>query len=946
MANPHAPTFKAKDSDFGPQPGEGGVGDGMFFAKRKKSPNGMFYSAEGAEKSTAGQDTDAEAGKVDHALDKLTDLHKEAYADILKEATFSSAAKAGTVGAMVGAAAGFAGAKRLAEETPASKAVTRAKVKAAVKKVQASEAGQAVSSARETLEHAGRAGADAAGAVKREFDKHAGIKSLLGIQGPEKGLDGRALPTGLIQEGGSSTGNATYRAKQLDYDSPKELAAIGKKPTGGVYVKRWGNPVKPAKKKPALMSHDPRYRENNSPVLQKAAPAPAKGPLIKVKQETFKPMAKASSDAEFDELEKSANFLALPTKAAVGKAVLKGLGYGGLGVGALGVGAGAAPGGSFKSPLVDMQTGDIDASQHPTLQKVKNAISPTEGRGPDYGGQAEQIERLGKATRARPQRLRDAKSDAGMGETFEFMGAPETKLQANRLGPATSPLAGLAERRAASDAAAAKASESGVADLPGPEFGGFVPAKKKEIRKDLKVQGPSPKRMAEGRAMAEGLMGAFDEAPAGKAPPEQQAEQAAMAALKGKSGDDWQGAPMPTPAETRAQVAREQSDAWYGAEADKAMAAPDPGFAGVDYDDTGPGTSAVSYDDVPDPVDTAFIDQGQAPYLPYERSTPPGPGESSKAEMQAALAKAPPRPPVEGSGPSGPAEQVAKTKAPPPAKKQPAKAPPSRTGTPTPEPAATSASGRREDPSLTADRSQQRSRGTNVAETGRGPKAKTPGAQYAQRNNLPLTRAEQAELAAGPGPEAPIAGPAAMVSAAPGNIGGKGALDEQGLAAMVDKEEGDREIAGGPAPYVAGRRESPTGALGPSYGADITREDPSLTADRSQQRSRGPNVAETARGPKAKSPGAQYAQKAGLPLTRAEQAEMAAGPGPEAPLASPSRELADARERSGAPGGIGDKAPTDMIALEIDRKYPDASPELKAKLLAQALAQGGLPAGG
>lgn len=261
MQNPHAPSYKPNSPDFGPQPGES-KDDGMFFANRKKRDNGMFYSADGAEKSTASQES-VEAGTVDHPLDELTDLQrKEAYAQLSKVAAFS-AAKAGAAGAAVGAAAGFLGGVRAAADTPESRGEKIEKAKQALERAKRSEAGQAVQSARETVGHIGRAGANAATAAKREIDKRA-------------------------------------------------------------------------------------------------------------------------SDAAFDELEKSAGFLSLPTKAGVGKAVLRGLGYGGAGVGAMGLAAGGVPG---TPAMVDFQTGKQtpdsplykgDSGQDKQIARLEEAPNPVQ----------------------------------------------------------------------------------------------------------------------------------------------------------------------------------------------------------------------------------------------------------------------------------------------------------------------------------------------------------------------------------------------------------------------------------------------------------------------------------------------------------------------------------------------------------------------------------------
>ncbi len=333
MANPHAPTFKATEPDFGDEPGSGSS-DAMFFAKRKKRSNGMFYSAEGAGKSTAGQDTEAEAGKIDHALDDLTDIkHRDGYAALHKEATFSSAAKAGTVGALVGAAAGFAGG------TAASDEKNKKQLEEAVAKAKGSEGGKAVASARETVGHIGRAGADAAQAAKRELDKH-------------------------------------------------------------------------------------------------------------------------SSDAAFDELEKSAGFLSMPGKGGVGKAVLKGLGLGGLGVGGLGMAAGA--GGSSSSPLLDMQSGKVDVSGSPALSYARDTAALSKKT--YFPGAATEKPTATEKTQ-KPVNTKPAAAAAGWPP-----GSAESAALSELQASGDPVLAGLAGRRADSAARAeadkAKAIEAAKGEIP------------------------------------------------------------------------------------------------------------------------------------------------------------------------------------------------------------------------------------------------------------------------------------------------------------------------------------------------------------------------------------------------------------------------------------------------------------------------------------------------
>ena len=588
MANPHAPSFKRIDADFSDPATKDK--DGLFFGNRKKRSDGMFYSAEGAGKSTAGQDTDAEAGKIDHPLEGTTDLHKEAYAAILlKEGSAKTHAGAALAGAVGGTVAGFVGGQRAAEETDAEREERIRKAKAGLERAKASEAGKAVSSARDAIGHAGRAGADAAHAVKREIDKRASVEDI-------------------------------------------------------------------------------------------------------------------------DALEKTAGFLSMPTKAGVGKAVLRGLGFGGLGVGALGAAAGTGPGGQ---PGVDLQTGDVGGAVKGIgdafaqgAKTTKDFYSP--GAAPesaDPGGQEAQNERFRKV-RERVTR-RSESPDWQQAQRMRLDPAYRKSIdESRREGYSKRPGRDPSQREMPAPKPAPSGPEAQAAEGPKgydpdkwtwPEGGG------KPVRKASKSEAKA------------------------KAPPT--AEAAAMAELTGQPAADWQGPPMPTPAdiaETNSieasrtgppTVTREESDA---GEADKATSgqASEARAAALKIP-----MDAKLTEDIPPDTRQSAVDWAD----PEEPDT-----------RQSAVDWADPKPPT-------PARTA------PRPKKQLAKAPPARTATQMLDRTPASDIDVPQDPSFTAKRKPAAE--PKKIETGRGP-ADGAGPQAEPGLAMPM-RGDEGRAFAEVGDEAP-----------------------------------------------------------------------------------------------------------------------------------------------------------------------------------------------
>ena len=785
MANPHAPTFKAKSADFGNEPGEGsGNSDGMFFAKRKRRSNGMFYSADGAGKSTAGQDTDAEAGKIDHALDELTDIkHRKGYASLHKEATFSSASKAGTVGALVGAAAGFAGGMAAADEK------NKKQLEEAMRRARGSEAGQAVDSARETFGHIGRAGADAVMAAKDEIDKRA---------------------------------------------------------------------------------------------------------------------------AAFDELEKAAGFLSMPGKGAVGKAVLRGLGYGGLGVGALGMAAGAGG----KSPLVDMQSGKVNPDSSAALSGARDTFN-TAKRTYFPGSKTEAPEDAQHPIRA-ARVARDQKEWSAAKRD----GAVAAKRHRERNDPAKKMLFGLLPQpgwihregnvlprpgfptKGQRRAEAAGAADVESANRRGGDESVYSGLGQEGVsgigRRALGTAEGEYQRMMSGGDRSEPSSGSKPSsgsepsARARAAKPRAAAEAAAMGELRGPAEAPAQKPSLPSnwgpggnfSATQRAgraaaaEAARAESDAWYGARADEAAAR-----------DAEPGTSPVDWDQ-------------------------PEPRSAGRAES-AAVAESKPR-----------TKPRTKPKAAPVAV------------APTPTPAET-----------LPKQMKGRERPPYGIETARGPKPRTsglpPGAQYAIDNDLPLTRDEEA-LRRTPAAEGPIAGPGAMIAdrgplPAP-DIGSKRGVDEAQMAETQFGTEVDKLY---PDVDAAQRRELIRMASnGELRGRMETNMNPGGYVYQ-----RAPEAGEAemsyAEGKSPEENAQAYNPMAGMNLkgvSPEKLREMAAsGMISETDLKSmlPGR---------GKPGGTGEKPDTDQLALadsrwgeEIDKEFPGLNPEQRQQMLAVVMQQGGLP---
>ena len=671
----HAPDHKPINADFGCQPGEGGVGDGMFFAKRPKRADGMFYSADGAGKSTAAQDTDVEAEKIDHALDDLTDLqHKTAYANILKEATFSSAAKGGAVGALVGAAAGFAGGKAVGETSDEERARRAERARAALERAKGSEAGKALGSARDTIGHIGRAGANAAGAVKNEIDKRA-------------------------------------------------------------------------------------------------------------------------SDAAFDDLEKTAGFLSLPSKAGVGKAVLRGLGYGGLGVGALGVAAGG------KSPLVDMQTGSVNPDAAGALKPVVQKGVDAMGGAPatSDGGQDAQINRLAEARRAKaqptPAQLRASRQEGlRAGQVMEEWKANPKSRQKweadQRRAHGAKPLWKRFLGKDLPDKGAGKAYDP----VPSEQHGGG------KITAGGNSPGGNPQETAAAEALAEAKGGGV--ASSGKrlssgepisAADQQRREASDRAPVEDRSGvadADWQGPPLPagynadgtrkvTPGDLAAAQAR------YGGMGDAAEPFEDrpggPGAAETETTRRGPGRPSLNA-----LARGAGLGDEELDIFGQMRR-----GDISADDFHGRLAKL-----------DEPAAQEAKKA--PAATPPPKKAPATATQRPSPplRPAVTAAEtlgGPVPPPTAQAAAASA----PYGIETGRSRTPRTtglpPGAQYAVDNDLPLTRDEE-RLRGAPAPEPGIAGPGAMVAgrgkAPPAPTGKKVTTDMEAMAETRFGDEIDREYPG------------------------------------------------------------------------------------------------------------------------------------------------------
>ena len=754
MANPHAPTFKAKSADFGNEPGEGsGNSDGMFFAKRKRRSNGMFYSADGAGKSTAGQDTDAEAGKIDHALDELTDIkHRKGYASLHKEATFSSASKAGTVGALVGAAAGFAGGMAAADEK------NKKQLEEAMRRARGSEAGQAVDSARETFGHIGRAGADAVMAAKDEIDKRA---------------------------------------------------------------------------------------------------------------------------AAFDELEKTAGFLSMPGKAGVGKAVLRGLGYGGLGVGALGMAAGSGG----KSPLVDMQSGEVNPAAAGAL---KPAVEYVKGMGEGNAQSTPEATEGPSAIRAAKQRRIQKDWARGRQDLMASKREHDTRND-----PAKTMLGGLLPR----PGIVFKAGDT----LPAYPTLGFPTKGDRRTEQQLSDELGGSNRRAQSEGPYSVMSDTGASGVAGRALGTAQGEFERI--LGGRNRESAGGKPSPsgeTPLEGLARLRGQTPE----------PVRPGPGDSGKK-----PGMKRDADGKYRIKLDTQGRKRGEPGTSPVDWDQPE-PRSAGRAES-AAVAESKPR-----------------TKP----RTKPKAAPVAVAPTPTPAETLPKQMKGRERPPYGIETA----RGPKPRTSGL-----PAGAQYAIDNDLPLTRDEEA-LRRTPAAEGPIAGPGAMVAdrgplPAP-DIGSKRGVDEAQMAETQFGTEVDKLY---PDVDAAQRRELIRMASnGELRGRMETNMNPGGYVYQRAPEAAGAEMS-YAEGKSPEENAQAYNPMAGMNLkgvSPEKLREMAAsGMISETDLKS----MLPGRGKPGGTGEKPDTDQLALAdsrwGEEIDKEFPGLNPEQRQQMLAVVMQQGGLP---